>query len=271
MFNMTGPTPIPYYTTRGTLYYTPPDNVLAEIWQPARLPDPPCRPRQRRPHSIHILRYPVGFIPLDVRPSPPLKPKKNSGFRVDLKKLASRENAKRVFGSVLSSLSTSSSSPLSATSSAASSSGSQSPTTPRTPSFATTLGDRNSIYSRRSTLGMPLREEPTMTRPSLDVTAPNGARTPTRENVAPTTISHTGHVEEEKPIVSRDGVACYIILAEPTTFLTGLDHDGSTRDSAHNSTALVRGKLQLNITKSVKIKTITLTFKGTARTDWPEG
>lgn len=51
-------------------------------------------------------------------------------------------------------------------------------------------------------------------------------------------------------------------------YLTGLDHDGTSRDP---SSAILRGRLQLNITKSVKIKTVTLTFTGKARTEWPEG
>ncbi len=77
--------------------------------------------------------------------------------------------------------------------------------------------------------------------------------------------------ETEKPVCSGNGVSCSIILAEPVIFLTGLDHDGTTRDSQHNSSAILRGKLQLNVTKSVKIKAVTLKFTGRARTDWPEG
>lgn len=81
-----------------------------------------------------------------------------------------------------------------------------------------------------------------------------------------------GAVEQcEKPVASKDGIACYITLAEPNIFLTGLDQDGSNRDSMHNPTALVRGKVRLVVTKSVKIKTVTLTFKGTGKTCWPEG
>jgi len=79
------------------------------------------------------------------------------------------------------------------------------------------------------------------------------------------------NVEAEKPICSANGVSCYIALAEPTIFLSGLDHDGTTRDSASSRSALLRGKLQINITKSAKIKAITLKFTGRARTEWPEG
>jgi hypothetical protein len=74
----------------------------------------------------------------------------------------------------------------------------------------------------------------------------------------------------EKPVCSGNGVSCFIILAEPVIFLTGLDQDGTTRDSTSKS-ALLRGKLQLNLTKSVKIKAVTVKFTGRARTEWPEG
>ncbi|TAQ90228.1 hypothetical protein B7494_g1434 [Chlorociboria aeruginascens] len=66
----------------------------------------------------------------------------------------------------------------------------------------------------------------------------------------------------EKPVCSGNGVSCSIILAEPTVFLVGFDHDGSTRGSSSRPAALVRGKLQLNVTKSAKIKAVTLRFTG---------
>lgn len=66
-------------------------------------------------------------------------------------------------------------------------------------------------------------------------------------------------------------MACYFILAEPTIFLSGLDHDGTTRDSSLHASAMLRGKLQLNVTKSAKIKSVTVKFTGRARTEWPEG
>lgn len=77
--------------------------------------------------------------------------------------------------------------------------------------------------------------------------------------------------DSEKPVCSGNGVSCSIILAEPVIYLTGLDHDGTTNHSQSNTSALLRGKLQLNVTKSVKLKTVTLKFTGRGRTDWPEG
>ncbi|KAG4031058.1 hypothetical protein MFRU_010g01830 [Monilinia fructicola] len=78
--------------------------------------------------------------------------------------------------------------------------------------------------------------------------------------------------ENEKPVASGNGVSVYIPFAEPIVYLTGLDHDGTTRNSdSPNSVGILRGKVRLNVTKSAKIKAITLTFKGRARTEWPEG
>lgn len=78
-------------------------------------------------------------------------------------------------------------------------------------------------------------------------------------------------MEAEKPLASGNGVSVSIIPAEPVIFLTGLGHDGTTRDSGNSKSTLLRGRLQVNITKSVKIKAITLTFSGKAGTKWPEG
>jgi len=78
--------------------------------------------------------------------------------------------------------------------------------------------------------------------------------------------------EIQKPVVSGSGLSCSILLAEPNVFLTGFDHDNSTRrQQGHNSSALLRGKLQLNVSKNVKIKSVTLKLVGKARTEWPEG
>lgn len=58
-----------------------------------------------------------------------------------------------------------------------------------------------------------------------------------------------------------------IALAEPVLFLQGFDHS----DAAHRSHAMLRGSLIVRVTKPTKMKAITLTFKGRARTEWPEG
>lgn len=78
-------------------------------------------------------------------------------------------------------------------------------------------------------------------------------------------------VQQPKPVASGSGLSCTILLAEPNVFLTGFDHDGHTRHESHNSTALLRGKLQVNVSKNTKVKSITLKLLGKARTEWPEG
>ncbi|KAG9235884.1 hypothetical protein BJ875DRAFT_503739 [Amylocarpus encephaloides] len=255
-----------HYSTRGTILYTPASPIATQS-QHVRLPTPPCRPRQRRLHSIHITRLPAGYIPLDLEhtPSHP-EPKKPPRIRFKLRKLASRENAQRLLGTVFSPFSTNSSS---ASLSAARSSRSASPPLDislRTP-FSAVTENPSSLYSRRLAAGGASGNEGTMPiRPSLD----GGVVGMWNVDAAPIMPLRSNSFDHEKPICSGNGVACYIQLAEPVIFLSGLDPDGTTRDSP-SSTAILRGKMILNVSKSVKIKAVTLRFTGRARTEWPEG
>lgn len=88
---------------------------------------------------------------------------------------------------------------------------------------------------------------------------------------AKTAVSSIQEIQQPKPTASGGGLSCTILLAEPNVFLTGFDHDGQTRHESHNSTALLRGKLQLNVSKNTKVKAVTLKLLGKARTEWPEG
>ncbi|GAO17047.1 hypothetical protein UVI_02003210 [Ustilaginoidea virens] len=74
-----------------------------------------------------------------------------------------------------------------------------------------------------------------------------------------------------KPVASGSGVSCSILLAERNIFLHGFDHDGRLPRDGEGGTALLRGKLQLKVTKNVKLKAIQLKLLGRARTEWPEG
>jgi hypothetical protein len=74
----------------------------------------------------------------------------------------------------------------------------------------------------------------------------------------------------DKPVASAAGVSCSIILAEPYVYLNGFDL-AAHAPSSQNSTSMIRGKLVLNVTKSAKIKAVTLSFCGKARTEWLEG
>jgi hypothetical protein len=108
--------------------------------------------------------------------------------------------------------------------------------------------------------------DPRMSRPSLADVSGN----PSRDGSVRSAVEAANN-ENEMPIANGNGVACYIILAEPVIYLTGHNHGSHPEAPATNSSALLRGKLRLNITKSAKIKAITLTFTGRARTEWPEG
>ncbi|KAK1241872.1 hypothetical protein MKX07_007695 [Trichoderma sp. CBMAI-0711] len=77
--------------------------------------------------------------------------------------------------------------------------------------------------------------------------------------------------EVTKPVATGSGVSCSILLAEPNVFLSGFDHNGHEHREARAGTALLRGKLQLTISKNVKIKAVQLKLVGRARTEWPEG
>ncbi|OPB41024.1 hypothetical protein A0O28_0107210 [Trichoderma guizhouense] len=74
-----------------------------------------------------------------------------------------------------------------------------------------------------------------------------------------------------KPVATGSGVSCSILLAEPNLFLSGFDHNGHERRTDRAGTALLRGKMQLTISKNVKIKAVQLKLVGRARTEWPEG
>lgn len=76
----------------------------------------------------------------------------------------------------------------------------------------------------------------------------------------------------QKPVASSGGITCSILLAEPNVYLTGFDHDSRTRrNNGPSGTALLRGKLQLVVSKNVKIKALQLKLVGRTRTEWPEG
>ncbi|KAH6693819.1 arrestin domain-containing protein [Plectosphaerella plurivora] len=76
--------------------------------------------------------------------------------------------------------------------------------------------------------------------------------------------------EVPKPVAAGSGVTCSILLAEPTVFLSGFEHEGH-RPEVPGGTALLRGRLQMAVTKNVKIKGVSLKLMGRARTEWPEG
>jgi hypothetical protein len=76
----------------------------------------------------------------------------------------------------------------------------------------------------------------------------------------------------QQPVAVGNGVTCFIFLHEPHVYLNGSDSSSSRReDDNGNGAAMIRGTLVLDVAKSAKIKAVTLSFCGKARTEWPEG
>lgn len=88
--------------------------------------------------------------------------------------------------------------------------------------------------------------------------------TTTIEN-SPLFPAHFSH--EAKDISSSGSVAIGIVLAEKNLFVHGFDH----HEQEQQPPALLRGSLIVKVAKSTKIKSINLSFRGIARTEWPEG
>ncbi|KAF5703901.1 arrestin-related trafficking adapter [Fusarium mundagurra] len=74
-----------------------------------------------------------------------------------------------------------------------------------------------------------------------------------------------------KPVISGSDVTCFILLAEHNIFLSGFDRNGNGHREGQSGAALLRGELQLHVSKNVKIKAVRLKLLGRARTEWPEG
>ncbi|KAL5458898.1 hypothetical protein PMIN06_003111 [Paraphaeosphaeria minitans] len=72
---------------------------------------------------------------------------------------------------------------------------------------------------------------------------------------------------KQKLLSSGKSSGVNIYLVEPVLFLRGFRQN----QMSEQSTVVLRGSLNLHITKPTKIKAITLTFHGKAVTKWPEG
>ena len=96
--------------------------------------------------------------------------------------------------------------------------------------------------------------------------APQPVPEPTTVPVSESTDSFPP-LPNEKIVATGSGITVGIALTEPVLYLAGYDHsDPSTKKSA-----ILRGQLHLKVTKSVKIKKISICFHGYAQTDWPDG
>ncbi|KAL2195331.1 hypothetical protein P885DRAFT_40707 [Corynascus similis CBS 632.67] len=313
--------PDPYFrSANGYIYYTP--RLSAERRRragPGHFPASLIQPRQRRPHSIHIVSYPPGFVPPDLR-SPrtstdiSTREKKERRRRRRIKKRikgekkekkreeeerrrADKERSEKKqrrrslrslpagadrFGKVIDKL-------FAAFSITPKTPAAVSATPTSTPTLKTQSRQSSFIsFARRLSRLDPSTPEPIVARELVSEPV-NMTGTPVPRLRAGTTTAMPANrntimsirsaknimspsvSEIQKPVASGSGISCSILMAEPNVFLSGFDHDHHTRRGAQSTSALLRGKLQLNVSKNVKIKSITLRLVGKARTEWPEG
>lgn len=74
-------------------------------------------------------------------------------------------------------------------------------------------------------------------------------------------------LRNEKIVATGSGLTVGLALAEPVLYLQGYDPN----DPSSKKSAILRGQIHLKVTKCVKIKKISICFRGHARTDWPDG
>ncbi|KAH8167411.1 hypothetical protein CIB48_g803 [Xylaria polymorpha] len=239
-------------------------------------PSPQIQPRERRHQSIHIISYPSGYIPDEVRADlakckraakAGSKHNKSHEAKSTAEEGASHRSSRRVFEKVLAPFKLPTAHPVGTdVLPSAGSPTDHSPVSPVSPVFPQRVRPLSMITvpppGTASMAGTTMAE----TRRTL-----HNAHRNSIISVRSAKNIMTSVTEVPKPVASGSGVQCSIILAEPNVFLTGFEHDGHPRHEVANSTALLRGKLHLNVTKNVKLKSVTLKLHGKARTEWPEG
>ena len=105
-------------------------------------------------------------------------------------------------------------------------------------------------------------------RPSLAENVRNASTaSPQVPTSSPSRATFPNAMGEEKLLASGNGVSMSIALAEPMLFLQGFDQS----EVGERTTTMLRGTLSLRVSKSAKIKTVSLNFRGRAETEWPEG
>jgi arrestin-related trafficking adapter 3/6 len=107
---------------------------------------------------------------------------------------------------------------------------------------------------------------PNNSAPSLLLTSPLSSRRNSFDVPSHSSLQFpvTGAI---KTLCNRGAAIISVHLAEPVLYLTGFEASEYT----DRSPAMLRGSLILKLLKPSKIKAITLSFKGRARTEWPEG
>ncbi|KAH8845396.1 hypothetical protein MCOR27_002417 [Pyricularia oryzae] len=292
-------------TAHGAIYFTPRDQSdrRSIAAAPVTLPPPLIGPRPRRPHSIHIVSYPAGFIPRELRPISAeelarrelaasgrwkgRKRKQKQNDNVDRKRVHFQLEdgaATRLFQKVLSVFSTPKAPPRPPTPPILHSEVVQRPEEGRARRPVDWLADGR-LGRRFSRIADGFQGDESvdfnmvdqMVRPPMmDLRRGVGyANNSNRHSILSTrsakTVMSSAVTEVPKPVASASGLSCSILLAEQNVFLSGFEHEGHNRESSTPGTALLRGKLVLNVNKNTKLKSITLKLVGKARTEWPEG
>ncbi|KAK8157384.1 hypothetical protein IWX90DRAFT_391087 [Phyllosticta citrichinensis] len=235
------------HTERGRLSYLPDHSTPADFLVTR---GPIFCPRSRRPQRIHIARVPPEYGVTS--------PKPRKGRAEVIHKLAGpRDNAKRFLKQFIAPRSTSDrSSPPRRSSISEAPTPLDGPRPRPRPRDSMRSSQRHSVAGPVSAI---------MPRPALieSVRTSSGRSVDSRKSVVSTT---TQRIPDEKPLATGNGINVGISLAEPVLFLQGFEQ----AEHAERSTAMLRGSLHLKVTKSAKIKAVTLKFKGKALTKWPE-
>ncbi|OAQ97809.1 hypothetical protein LLEC1_02548 [Akanthomyces lecanii] len=274
----------------GNIFYRPDwlhptDSVTSTETSTERFPAPLIGPRRTRPQAIHILSYPSGYIPRDLRPPPKsfslrirrqgqqAKPARKIDRRIFLRRLSSLESAccrQTPSPSSSKQLNTAAATKrlrLSQSTNQSVNSGQQSQVAPA-PELRSATSPASSITRGAAVtpLAMTSRRRGTDTA-AYRLPADTGYFSSRMMNKS----AMTSVTELPKPVASGSGVTCSILLGEQNVFLYGFEHDNHSRMEHRSGTALLRGRLRLNVTKNVKIKAVQLKLLGRARTEWPEG
>jgi hypothetical protein len=232
------------YTDRGRLSYIPEYRYRPS----SRICRGFFQARHRRPHLVRVSA---------VAPEPSIFGRQTTNKSYLVEKLAGpRENAKRFLRSIIDSRITHSSQH-------------RDERIPPRPSLSTTSSsEASSSEDTRVSLPANMSHNP---RNSVAVGGPRPAlvdhRSSGRQAAKSLVNSVVRPIAEERPLAAGNGITVGIQLTEPVLFLQGFEQS----ENLERSTAMLRGTLQLRVTKPSKIKAINLKFRGRATTKWPEG
>ncbi|KAK1089691.1 hypothetical protein LTR48_000165 [Friedmanniomyces endolithicus] len=260
---------IPAPCAYGCIFYAPatPNHGIEK-------PNQLFRPRRAGPGRITVRALANPHLDsVQLASRPPRGPRRLWSIKLATR----RENARRIFKSVVSAHPTTANEPT-LPGQPNSKRRSWSPTK-RTDSGVRVPGEReaNRMRNTRGPISGPTNAR--LDRPRADSNTrsrsntvgrddPSGHGSPRIEPVAmDSNVISAMDSQDEKPLASGNGVSMAIHLAEPVLFVQGFEN---TENSPGN-TAMLRGSLHLRVQKSAKIKAVTLRFKGRATTKWPEG